>query len=182
MRNPYSRDKGFTLVELLVVISIISILSSVVLTSVNSARNKAKYARANAEINQFVKAATVAQGESAMRLQDITGSACSYCVCGGRDLRNVPTTDGCYTQWVNDLNAIQAATNGTVSGIDRMMRDPWGSPYLLDENEREYGPTDCRFDTVASAGPDGFLQQDGPSCTGIGDGICFLIPSSRPCP
>lgn len=52
--------EGFTLVELLVVISIISLLSSIVLTSVNSARNKARYARAGEELSQFVKAAIIA--------------------------------------------------------------------------------------------------------------------------
>jgi len=48
---------GFTLIELLVVISIISLLSSIVLTSVNSARAKARYARALADFQQMKLAA-----------------------------------------------------------------------------------------------------------------------------
>lgn len=47
-----TNTRGFTLVELLVVISIISLLSSVVLTSVNSARAKARDARRRADVNQ----------------------------------------------------------------------------------------------------------------------------------
>lgn len=131
MSNIFSYSKirsatGFTLIELLVVISIISLLSSIVFASLNSARNKARYARAAAELNQFVKTAIIAQGESGKRLQDITGSGCSDCICRGRDIRNVSVSDSCYTQWINALNTIQAATGGTVSGIDRMTPRPMG--------------------------------------------------------
>ena len=47
---------GFTLIELLVVIAIIGILSSVVLTSLNSARKKGRDVRRMADIAEFQKA------------------------------------------------------------------------------------------------------------------------------
>lgn len=50
MRN---NKKGFTLIELLVVIAIIGILSSVVLASLNSARQKSRDARRVADIKQL---------------------------------------------------------------------------------------------------------------------------------
>lgn len=52
-----NKNRGFTLIELLVVIAIIGILSSVVLASLNSARQKSRDARRIGDIKQLQLAA-----------------------------------------------------------------------------------------------------------------------------
>lgn len=47
------RNKGFTLIELLVVIAIIGVLSSIVLSSLNSARQKARDAQRVSDLTQI---------------------------------------------------------------------------------------------------------------------------------
>lgn len=53
--------RGFTLTELLVVISIIAVLSSIVLVGVNQARNRGKNARAAADISQYITGLALAR-------------------------------------------------------------------------------------------------------------------------
>ncbi len=167
--------QGFTLIELLVVISIIGLLSSVVLVAVNNSREKAKMTKALADLSQFSKVSQIAQTESSKRLMDITGSNCSDCICRGMDIRNISISSSCFIQWQNALTAIVTAAGPIGKGAGALLRDPWGSPYNLDENEREGGSNDCRTDTARSVGPDGVW--------GTSDDISIDIPLSKiPCP
>lgn len=166
-----NKQKAFTLVELLVVIAIIGLLASIVIISLNSARNKAKYAKAKEEIAQFAKTAVIAQGETGQTLLQITGNGCSDCVCRGRNIQGIPDSDSCAVNWYNAITKIQQAA-GFGSSI-LMKRDAWDAPYGLDENELEGGPLDCRYDSIRSAGPDGVLYNGDDYGVSILHIICF---------
>jgi prepilin-type N-terminal cleavage/methylation domain-containing protein len=69
------KKQGFTLIELLVVIAIIGILSSVVLASLNTARNKGKAASAQASMSSARAQAELGLSSSGAYLIDLCNVA-----------------------------------------------------------------------------------------------------------
>lgn len=169
--NKRKFSSAFTLIEILIVIAIIGILTSIVLMSTSMILTNTKHARAVSELDQLSKVIQQAQIYGNQTLLQMDHNACSECVCRtSTDLRNIPVTDPCYDNWRIVLMGgtsredglpvvgLSARLNTDLSGF---LRDPWGSPYLVDENEGEFGDpaTDivnyCRKDFIISAGPDG---------------------------
>jgi len=131
------------------------------------------YEGSQSDMQEFYDAVLLARQETGLTLLQITGDAWTRSSCQNRDLRNIPDTDACYINWILSRDRIDSAAGPTVD-LSTMDRDTWGSPYLLDENEREFGSTDCRLDVITIAGADGIWVSQ--------DDYSLQIPPATPCP
>ena len=115
------QGKGFTLIELIIVITIIGLIAASILFSINRARQKSRIARAQADLDQIAKAVVLLEldthefpghilmgEESTEVISDLTTPSAG-----------IMQTDGDYENWQGPY-------------IQNISKDPWGQNYFLD--------------------------------------------------
>jgi type II secretory pathway pseudopilin PulG len=165
------------MIELLIVISIISTLSLMVIGGMRRGLDKSKRAVALQNMTVLRTAIVTATQNEQKPLKDITGRDCTDCACRQPNvvLKNLPRTDQCWVQWLDAKQKIETAA-GVKLAFDK---DPWGSPYIIDENEAESfwgGPSTSNVtcDLILSVGSRGMRQMT----TGQYEFLAYILPNA----
>ena len=144
-------QNGFTIVELLIVIVVIAVLAAIVVVAYSGIQSRAQQTKIQSDLAQLEKAINVARIQSGKTLWGITGGpgvtadACGS-LASGTNMATLAQTDNCWVKYNDTLDKIS-----TAGGVNiRNMKDPWGRPYWIYENEGRATPTDCTKDTIAT--------------------------------
>lgn len=154
--------KGFTLIELMVVVGIISIFSALITTSLDESRGKARVTRAKQDLRQLQTAMNIYL--SNREEFPPQGDHCSAC------------SNPCGSSWVGVVDVL--VDEGLLQG--RIDKDPWGHYYCYDDN---YKVNNCAYETVLwSMGPNGARDTSwgsGPPVMYEGDDIGIVLAGPR---
>ena len=149
--NWWAKQKGFTLVELLIVIVVIAILAAITIVAFNGIQERGRQAKIQADLGQIEKAIFAARIQSDKTVWAISsGSGVTADACGsmaaGTDFAALPKAHACWVKYLDTLDRIT-----TAGGVDiRNIVDPWQRPYFIYENEGRTSPTDCTKDILGN--------------------------------
>jgi hypothetical protein len=109
-------------------------------------------------LTEMASLALNAKKASEKTLLQLTGETCTECDCkNSKNLHVLYQFDGCSLRWEKAITAIYKAATGREDVPERFLRDPWGAPFALNENEGEV-KGECTPDVIRTAGPDGILN------------------------
>jgi prepilin-type N-terminal cleavage/methylation domain-containing protein len=142
--------RGFTIVELLIVVVIIAILAAITVVSYNGISARAVNAKRDSDVAMYTKAILAARIAKGQALRYITNYNWSmgYCATssgnpGNVEPRDLPKSHACWTQYYDNLSRIGAAAGMDLTGL--RTGDARGNPYTLDENEGESCASDQMY-------------------------------------
>lgn len=154
MQLKQKMQRGFTIVELLIVIVVIGILAAITIVAYNGIQDRANLARIDSDLASLNKAIMAARASTGKTLYDIinsgnhTGGACSTGQPGGTDVSTLPSTSSCWLNYNLALDRIATASGANLDSI--RAGDPYGQPYYIDQNEGENPTNPCRADLIGS--------------------------------
>lgn len=157
------KQTGFTIVELLIVIVVIGILAAITIVAYNGVQDRARQQKMQSDLTALEKAISAARINENKVIGAITSNYGTGGTCAGAgagtDLAALPKTHACWTQYIQTLNIISDKSGMNV----RNLLDPWGRPYVIDENEHEGGSSNCTKDYIGTfAIPlDGWVRMNG---------------------
>lgn len=141
------KKKGFTLIEILVVISIIGLLSTLAMVSLNFARDRAKETKALHDIDSLKTAIKLLENDTGewpghQLVEEVTSSGSNEIWDFTGDSAGIASTDGLFAGWSGPYMAIIPV-------------DPWGNNYFWDSDYTVDG--EARV-VIGSFGPNGVGQ------------------------
>lgn len=167
-------NRGFTIVELLVVIVVIAILVAITIVAYNNFTYRAQRSAALAELNQLKKTILMAQTQSGKSLREIAATepavwgGTSNATYGGAsdgidhpcppdmtDVKAADTSNECAIVYSRMIDRLASLVGATLTSLKD--GDPWGWPYVIDDEEDGSQIENCQsLDRIMSADRDGW--------------------------
>ena len=172
-------EEGFTLIEVIVVVGIISILAGILIPMILKEIDESRITRASADIRSISSALIVFKkdtaqwpamdGTCALNLTLLAGSGNVPTGLGVNGWDNTSSAnidnhlmindDGCYNNWKGPY-------------LPSVSADPWGNQYVI--NAGNFGVSGSPV-WIMSAGPNGILDSNPGSTSSVGDDISSRI-------
>jgi prepilin-type N-terminal cleavage/methylation domain-containing protein len=144
------KQTGFTIVELLIVIVIIGILAAITIVAYNGIQERARQQKIQTDLTAIEKAIVATRISESNVIGAITSSYGTGGSCAGAgagtDLAALAKTHACWTRYAQTLDILSNKSGMNI----RDLVDPWGRPYVIDENEHEGGSTNCTDDYIGA--------------------------------